>query len=959
MAANPLLVFRRELRGYFLSPIAYIVIAVFLVVMGWFFFSPFFLNDRADLRDFFSLLPLILAFVVPAITMRIFAEEYRSGTFEITRTLPVPIVSVIVGKFFAALTLVAVMLLPTISYPIFVSTFGDLDWGPVVGGYVGALLLGAAYTGIGLFASSLTKNQIVAYIVGIALAFFFTIIDRMLLFLPGNLAGLFQYLAADFHFQNVARGLFDTRDLIYFLTLPALALYGTLLVLARPIIRGQPRLTVGLQLGAHASFLVFVVVVHLAAGSLFARIDLTQNRLHSLSPISRDTVASLREPVTVRAFFSRNLPSPFNNIEQSLRDLLGSYAVNNPDQFNFAFYSMTKPAESLNLNNAEALTENEQLAQQYGIIPIQIQQVESDEIKLINAYMGVAVIHGDTARTIGAVTSTEQLEFELTTAIQGITQRTSALLARTEPIRVDLYLSSSLERASPEFVQLSDAVGGVVRDLNPNYFDQLDHVLHDPSSNPAALVGARDLQLPSLLIGRQDGDTADEEVYAAVVIDSGERLARIQLIRSSEQGMGLVDFQTLVQEIQTALETQIAPQLTFGFMVGNDSPPFRGFSTPREGPTVVPDLVNFYQLATQEYEIKGFFAENGVPDGVRTALVVGPRAELSDFELFQLDQFLMRGGSLVMFLDAFDILIEETRQGYFERQTGLEELVEHYGVKLTQGLLLDQRSYTLNAIDPSGVAVQSPVYTAPEIGKEQLNTDFPFLRNIDSMVLLNVTPLELVDGLPEGVTAYPLVSSSEGAWVIEDPLINNPTSARPPADSQLSQHAIAYLLEGEFESYFADKPLPTPPVDEAANADGVAEAVDNTTPALFDDTIASSYQEFLPRSTGGRLFVMGSSMTFHSSLIDAEGRSPMALFLQNTIDFMNGREGIAEMRAAGARFRPLNDTTPFVRALTKYVNIAGLPVLVILAGLAVWLLNRARRRRIQRMFAMFAEGNRV
>lgn len=345
MAANPLLVYRRELRGYFLSPIAYIVIAVFLVVMGWFFFSPFFLNDRADLRDFFSLLPLILAFVVPAITMRIFAEEYRSGTFEITRTLPIPIVSVIVGKFFAALTLVAVMLLPTISYPIFVSTFGDLDWGPVVGGYVGALLLGAAYTGIGLFASSLTKNQIVAYIVGIAVAFFFTIIDRMLLFLPGNLAGLFEYLAADFHFQNVARGLFDTRDLIYFLTLPALALYGTLLVLARPIIRGQPRLTVGLQLGAHASFLVFVVVVHLAAGSLFARIDLTQDRLHSLSPISRDTVASLREPVTVRAFFSRNLPSPFNNIEQSLRDLLGSYAVHNPDQFNFAFYSMTKPAE--------------------------------------------------------------------------------------------------------------------------------------------------------------------------------------------------------------------------------------------------------------------------------------------------------------------------------------------------------------------------------------------------------------------------------------------------------------------------------------------------------------------------------------------------------------------------------------------------------------------------------------
>ena len=109
----------------------------------------------------------------------------------------------------AALTLMAFMLLPTVSYAIFVANMGDLDWGPVIGGYVGALLLSAAYTAIGLFASSLTKNQIVGYVVGIALAFFFTLIDRSLLFLPGNLAGFFQYLSADFHFQNVARGNWD------------------------------------------------------------------------------------------------------------------------------------------------------------------------------------------------------------------------------------------------------------------------------------------------------------------------------------------------------------------------------------------------------------------------------------------------------------------------------------------------------------------------------------------------------------------------------------------------------------------------------------------------------------------------------------------------------------------------------------------------------------------------------
>lgn len=944
MAASSWLVFRRELRGYFLSPIAYIVIALFLVVTGWFFFSPFFLDDRADLRDYFSLLPLILSFVTPAITMRLFSEEYRGGTFEITRTLPVSVVAIIAGKFFAAVTLVAFMLLPTVSYAIFVSTLGDLDWGPVIGGYVGALLLGAAYTAIGLFASSLTKNQIVAYIVGITLAFFFTLIDRSLLFLPGNLAGLFQYLAADFHFQNVARGVFDVRDLIYFVTLTTLGLYATLLVLAWPTVRGRDRLTVGLMVGAHASFLTFFVVLHLALGSFVARVDLTQDRIHSLSPISRDTVTTLREPVTVRAFFSSNLPAPFNNVEQSLRDLLGSYALLNPENFNFAFHSMTKPEESLSTSADENITENERLALQYSIFPIQVQQVEADEIKLINAYMGVTVIHGDTAHTLGAVTSTEQLEYDLTTSIRGLTERTSALLSRTEPIRVDLYLSSQLDQVSPDFEQLLLTVGELVDELNPEYFNQLTFQVRDPTTDPAALDAARELQLPALGFGQQDGSGGEEEVYVTVVIDAGEGPARINLVRQGSQGFGLVDPTSLAGEIRSNLDALLSSQLTVGYVVGNGTPPYRGFVTPRTGGNV-PDLVNFYQLATREYEIDGFFMANGVPDGIRTTLVVGPRETFSDFELFQLDQYLMHGGSLVLFLDAFDLAVQGNESIYDLRETGLEKLIEHYGVRLLPGQLMDERSYVVNDINESGVAVQVPIYSAPDIGKAQLNQDFSFLRSIDNMILLNTSALELVEELPEGVTARPLITSSEGAWIIEDPRFEDPITAQPPTDDRQAQYGIAYLLEGEFDSYFADKPLPPPPVKEGGQEDEEQLA------PLFDPQLVSIYQEFLPRGNDGKLFVMGSSMTLHSSLIDAEGRSPAALFVQNTIDFMNGREGIAEMRAKGTRIRPLDDTTPFVRALTKYVNIVGLPVLVVLAGLVVWLLHRARRRQIQRMFA--------
>ena len=145
----------RELRSFFFSPIAYIVIGVFLVVTGWFFFNTFFYHDRADLRELYKLLPLVLSFVIPAVTMRLFSEELRSGSYEVLATLPVGVLRIILGKFIAALIMVVVMLIPTLSYAIFASQMGDLDWGPVLGGYIGAVLLAGAYCAIGLFSSSL------------------------------------------------------------------------------------------------------------------------------------------------------------------------------------------------------------------------------------------------------------------------------------------------------------------------------------------------------------------------------------------------------------------------------------------------------------------------------------------------------------------------------------------------------------------------------------------------------------------------------------------------------------------------------------------------------------------------------------------------------------------------------------------------------------------------------------
>ena len=224
-------IFRKEFSAYFVSPIAYIVMAIFLLVTGWFFFATFFLANQANLRTFYILLPIVFAFIIPAITMRLISEEINVGSDEILLTMPVTFRDVILGKFFASVALIVAMLIPTVAYPLTVSLMGQLDWGPVVGGYVGAIFLGAAFSAIGLFASALTRNQIIAFIIGLAICFTLTLIDKMLYFLPRSLLGVFAYLGADFHFQNIAKGIIDSRDILYFVSICFVGLYGAYLAL--------------------------------------------------------------------------------------------------------------------------------------------------------------------------------------------------------------------------------------------------------------------------------------------------------------------------------------------------------------------------------------------------------------------------------------------------------------------------------------------------------------------------------------------------------------------------------------------------------------------------------------------------------------------------------------------------------------------------------------------------------
>lgn len=222
---NALTIFRREMRSYFNSPVAYIVITLFLLVSGYFFSSTLFLNNSADLRSLFGIAGFILMLFTPAVTMRLLAEERRSGTIEILVTLPVKDEEIVVGKFLAGFALTAISIVLTFVAYLTVTSLGNADFGAAFGGYLGLILMSGVYVAIGLFTSSLSPNQIIAFIVGFVIIFAFFMLDKILPFMPDALTSFLEYLSIDYHYNNISRGVIDSRDLIYYFSMIFFFLY--------------------------------------------------------------------------------------------------------------------------------------------------------------------------------------------------------------------------------------------------------------------------------------------------------------------------------------------------------------------------------------------------------------------------------------------------------------------------------------------------------------------------------------------------------------------------------------------------------------------------------------------------------------------------------------------------------------------------------------------------------------
>ncbi|WP_397446382.1 gliding motility-associated ABC transporter permease subunit GldF [Polaribacter sp. R77954] len=231
-----LAILKKEFNSFFASPIAYLVIGVFLLINGLFLFI---FNDDfnilnagfADVNSFFYLAPWVFLFLIPAITMKSFADEFNSGTIELLKTKPISDWHIVLGKFWASLLLVCIAIIPTFIYVYTVYQLGNpvanIDFGSTIGSYIGLLFLASTYTAVGLFTSTLSKNQIVAFILGVFITFFLFYGFDAIAASFGNDRFTIQQLGIHEHFKSISRGVIDTRDIIYFLSVTVFFLFIT------------------------------------------------------------------------------------------------------------------------------------------------------------------------------------------------------------------------------------------------------------------------------------------------------------------------------------------------------------------------------------------------------------------------------------------------------------------------------------------------------------------------------------------------------------------------------------------------------------------------------------------------------------------------------------------------------------------------------------------------------------
>jgi len=388
-------IFMRELFAYFNSPIAYIFIVVFVLLINGMFMTQFFIGGNADMRYFFNLLPMILCVIIPAISMRLWAEEKKGNTFELLLTFPMETYKLVLGKFFASLVFYVLILAGTLFIPIMLFAVGKPDIGPMIGGYLGAFFVGAFFLSVGIFISGLCKDQIVSFITAMMACFFFYLagLDFMASLIDGWLPGVGNFIKMNFgmtrHFFSFQRGVIDNRDILYFVVMTTVFLSLNMFSIED---RLRPKAKVFFSAAVGVCIAMSMVINSLFVDIPLGRYDLTENKLYTITDETKNILSDLKAPVMVKLYVSRSesMPTSLKNLEQDITDQLDELSVYSSGNLSYKVYHMEAVAQRIGEEGSSEDSLEEKL-QQKGIAPFQVRSIEQDEVQIKLIYSAIAI----------------------------------------------------------------------------------------------------------------------------------------------------------------------------------------------------------------------------------------------------------------------------------------------------------------------------------------------------------------------------------------------------------------------------------------------------------------------------------------------------------------------------------------------------------------------------------------
>lgn len=687
--------------------------------------------------------------------------------------------------------------------------------------------------------------------------------------------------------------------------------------------------------------IVILILINLISYNSFVRFDMTSAKSYSLSKSSVQLVKTLEQPLSVQVFFSSNLPAPYSNTELYLRDLLSEYKGKANKNFSVEFFDMNK-------------AENQALARNYGLNQIQIRELKDNEVGFKQVWMGLAMTYSDRAEIIDAIASEEGLEYKLTTKISEMIATTSALSGLKGKVKLTLFKTEKLsDFAIAGFSEIDKTVRDACQAVNKENMNRIEFAEVEPESADEINSLAQKYGIQRLeWSGGSDGEKGSGILGLVLEYEDKFRTLPLRISRTIFAQNYVTGLDDLEAQISENLSSLVSRTEQIGYIVGHGE---LDLDDEQIGAARLQSLLSDRYVLTKinlsasdgaDFESESDTdAQNAdvtgeIPSELRSVIINGATESFSDSELYKLDQFLMRGGNLIIFADSFKE-VADSSQSYYGQPTyekidsGLSKLLNKHGIEIGENYVLDKNCYTMNNQQYGAIKLNF----APMLRKSCLSQKSAITKNLAYVITLQASSIEINDDISESQNRkIVLAKSSEESWLMSDNIILNPLYIHEPDDkNEMESYNLAILAEGRFKSAFENEVA-----DSAKSSDSSVDSAD----VQFSNHLSESVQS-------GKIFVTGSSKLTTAQLIDEEGTQPAAIFVRNVIDYMNGEEDLCEMRTKGLSLNTLNTNNGKTTAIAKYFNQIGLVILVVIAGFFAWISKNSRRKKIKAEYNPF------